>query len=87
MAKKLVAACENLGLDRASSWPMNLLAQPRARIEIGGTVTNYLSRPATEEEITRNMVRLTDMWPAHDSHMKAHGVRKVFVFEPMTAQS
>jgi deazaflavin-dependent oxidoreductase (nitroreductase family) len=85
--KNLVAACENFGLDTASSWPTNLLAEPKARIEIGGTVTNYLSRPATEEETTRNMARLIDMWPAHDSHMKAHGVRKVFVFEPVNPQS
>lgn len=43
--KNLVAVCENFGLDKASSWPYNLLADPRARIEIGGTAANYLSRP------------------------------------------
>ena len=34
--KNLVAACENFGLEAASSWPKNLLANPTARIEIGG---------------------------------------------------
>ena len=34
--KKLVAVCENFGLKTASSWPKNLLADPRARIEIAG---------------------------------------------------
>ena len=84
--KNLVAACENFGLEAASSWPKNLLADPKARIEIGGTAANYLSRPATEDEVARNMARLIAMWPAHDSHMDHSGVRHVIVFEPMDAQ-
>ena len=71
----------------ASSWPKNLLADPKARIEIGGTAANYLSRPATEDEVARNMPRLIEMWPAHDSHMEHNGVRHVIVFEPMGAES
>ena len=69
------------------SWPKNLLADPKARIEIGGTAANYLSRPATEEEVARNMPRLIEMWPAHDSHMEHNGVRHVIVFEPMDAKT
>ena len=84
--ENLVAACENFGLDKASSWPGNLLADPTARIEIGGAAANYLARPATADEVARNMARLIDMWPAHDSHMKTNGVRKVFVFEPTNGQ-
>jgi deazaflavin-dependent oxidoreductase (nitroreductase family) len=63
----LVAVCENFGLDTASSWPKNLLADPKARIEIDGSAATYLSRPASEEEAARNMPKLTDMWPAHDT--------------------
>ena len=85
--KNLVAACENFGLKAASSWPKNLLADPKARIEIGGTAANYLSRPATEHEIAHNMPRLIEMWPAHDSHMKHNGVRHVIVFEPIDAKT
>ena len=72
-----------LGLEAASSWPRNLLADPKARIEIEGTSATYLSRPATEEEVARNMPRLTEMWPAHDTYLKRSGVRQVFVFEPV----
>ena len=85
--KNLVAACENFGLEAASSWPKNLLADPRARIEIGGIAANYLSRLATEEEVAHNMPRLIEMWPAHDSHMERNGVRHVIVFEPADAQA
>ena len=85
--KNLVAVCENFGLDTASSWPMNLRADPKALIEIDGTTANYLSRPATDEEAARNMPRLIEMWPAHDTYVKRSGTRKVFVFEPVDAQT
>ena len=78
---------QNFGLKAASSWPKNLLADPKARIEIGGTAANYLSRPATEHEIAHNMPRLIEMWPAHDSHMEHNGVRHVIVFEPIDAKT
>jgi deazaflavin-dependent oxidoreductase (nitroreductase family) len=85
--KNLVAVCENYGLDKASSWPHNLLANPRARIEIGGTSANYMSRFATEEEVVKNMPRLTEMWPAMDTYFERTGIRKVFVFAPVDAET
>ena len=85
--KNLVAVCENFGLNKASSWPYNLLADPRARIEVGGTSANYMSRLATEEEVVRNMPKLTEMWPAMDTYFERTGIRKVFVFEPVDAQT
>jgi deazaflavin-dependent oxidoreductase (nitroreductase family) len=83
----LVVACENFGLDTASSWPRNLLADPRARIELGGTVADYLARNATEEEVAHNMSKLIGMWPAHDTYLKRSGARRVVVFEPVDAAS
>jgi deazaflavin-dependent oxidoreductase (nitroreductase family) len=85
--KNLFAVCENFGLDTASSWPKNLLADPRACIEIGGTTANYLSRPATEEEVARSMPRLVEMWPAHDTYLKRSGTRQVIVFEPVDGET
>lgn len=85
--KNLVAVCENYGLDKASSWPYNLLAEPRARIEAGGTSANYVSRLATEEEVVKYMPRLTEMWPALDTYFERTGIRKVFIFEPVDAQT
>ncbi len=82
----VIAVCENFGLDTASSWPYNLLADPRARLEIKGTAADYLARPATEEEVDRNMPKLIAMWPAHDTYAKRSGTRKVFVFEPVSAR-
>lgn len=84
--RNLVAACENFGLEAASSWPKNLLADPKARIEIKGTTRSYLSRPATEEEVARNMPKLLEMWPAHDTYLKRSGARHVIVFQPTDAE-
>jgi deazaflavin-dependent oxidoreductase (nitroreductase family) len=84
--KNLVAVCENFGLAAASSWPKNLLADPKARIEIGGTTRRYLSRPATDDEVARNMPRLLEMWPAHDTYFRRSGARHVIVFEPMDSK-
>jgi hypothetical protein len=61
--------------------------RPTARIEISGTATNYLSRPATEAEIARNMPRLIDMWPAHDTYLQRSGTRHVIVFAPVDAEA
>ena len=85
--KNLVAACENFGLETTSSWPKNLLADPKARIEIDGTTANYLSRAGTEEEIARNMPKLIEIWPAHDTYLKRSGTRHVIVFEPVDAET
>jgi deazaflavin-dependent oxidoreductase (nitroreductase family) len=83
--KNLVAVCEDFGLETASSWPKNLLADPTARVEIDGVVASYLSRPATAEEADRNMPKLVEMWPAHDTYVKRSGTRQVFIFEPVSA--
>ncbi|MDM4139299.1 MULTISPECIES: nitroreductase/quinone reductase family protein [Mycobacterium] len=85
--KNLVAVCENFGLEATSSWPRNLLADPKARIEINGATTNYLARPATEEEVAHNMPRLNQMWPAHDTYLQRSGTRHVIVFEPVDAET
>jgi deazaflavin-dependent oxidoreductase (nitroreductase family) len=79
----LVVGCENFGLQTASSWPINLRANPRAEIQIGGGRAPYEARPATEDEIDRNLPRLVAVWPAHDSYQRRSGVCHVFVFEPL----
>lgn len=83
--ENLVAACENLGLETASSWPKNLFANPAADIDIAGSAKRYLARLATGDEIERNMPKLVEMWPAHDTYLKRGGARYVFVFEPVDA--
>lgn len=80
--RNLVAACENFGLDKASSWPKNALAHPNVTVQIGRNVKGYRARLATDDEAARNVPLLVDMWPAHDTYRERSGQRYVFVFEP-----
>ena len=80
--EKVVAVSSNVGLKTAANWPQNLLADPRASIEISGIAADYRSRLATDEEVARYMPRLTEMWPTMDTYYERTGVRYVFVFEP-----
>jgi deazaflavin-dependent oxidoreductase (nitroreductase family) len=80
---KLVASCENFGLEKASSWPMNALAHPDVTVQIGTSVKDWRARLATDEEVARNMPLLVNLWPAHDTYRERSGRRYVFVFEPV----
>jgi deazaflavin-dependent oxidoreductase (nitroreductase family) len=77
----VVAACENFGLEKASNWPKNALANPNVTVQIGASVKQFRARLATDEEAARNMPRLVDIWPAHDTYRERSGQRYVFVFE------
>jgi deazaflavin-dependent oxidoreductase (nitroreductase family) len=80
--QNLVAACEDFGLEKASNWPKNILADPHVKVQIGKSLKEYWVRLATDEETTRNMPRLVDMWPAHNTYQERSGRRFVFVFQP-----
>ena len=75
--KNLVAVCENFGMDTASSWPYNLIADPNARLEIDGTAANCLSRPATEDEVGPQYAEADRDVASHDTYVKRSGTRKV----------
>lgn len=79
---KVIAVSMNVGRQTPASWPKNLLANPRARIEITGKSADYRSRLATADEEVRYLRMLTDMWPAMDTYFERTGVRYLFVFEP-----
>jgi len=85
--EKVVAVSSNVGRKTAANWPKNLLADPRASIEISGIAADYRSRLATDEEVARYMPRLTEMWPTMDTYYERTGVRNVFVFEPVDVKS
>ncbi|MGK5683366.1 nitroreductase/quinone reductase family protein [Actinoplanes sp. URMC 104] len=83
--ERLVAACENFGLQTASSWPFNLRAHPYATIQVGSRTGHYRARPATPDECDRYVPRLVADWPAHETYRRRSGVRHVFVFEPVAS--
>ncbi len=78
---RFVVSSENFGQERPASWPLNLEAEPRARVQVGKEVLACHARRATEDEVTRYWPRLVEMWPAHESYLRRSGVRHTFVLE------
>jgi deazaflavin-dependent oxidoreductase (nitroreductase family) len=78
----LAISCENFGQERAAAWPLNLEADPRAGVQIGGHSARYLARSATADEVERLWPRFVEIWPAHESYLERSGVRKMFILEP-----
>ncbi len=81
-AEKLVLTSENFGLERKAAWPRNLLANPKATVQIGRQTARYRSRPASEEEVERYWPRLLEVWPPLQTYLERSGERFVFVLEP-----
>jgi deazaflavin-dependent oxidoreductase (nitroreductase family) len=77
-----VVSSENFGQRRPAAWPLNLEAEPRARIQVGKETIPCRARRATREEVSRYWPRLVEEWPAHETYLRRSGVRHMFVLEP-----
>ena len=73
------------GGERANPWPLNLRAQPLARVQLGSQVRTYRARAATEAELERYWPQLLRVWPAYERFYRQGGRRSVFVLDPTTA--
>ena len=67
---------------RPAAWPLNLDADPRARVEVDGADIACRARRATDAEVERLWPRFVEVWPAHDTYRRRSGVRHMFVLEP-----
>jgi deazaflavin-dependent oxidoreductase (nitroreductase family) len=71
----------NPGFEGPNPWTLNLRAQPRARIQIGGRSRNVRARMASDQELARYWPRLTELWPAYQAFYDNGGERSVFILE------
>jgi deazaflavin-dependent oxidoreductase (nitroreductase family) len=51
-------------------WYTNLLAEPRARVQIMGDKFDVVARDATADEQPRLWKVMTDIWPAYDDYQQ-----------------
>jgi deazaflavin-dependent oxidoreductase (nitroreductase family) len=79
---RLVVSCENFGQERAAAWPLNLLADPRATVQIGAETMACRARLLGEDEAERYWPQLVEVWPAHETYRARSGARHTFVLEP-----
>jgi deazaflavin-dependent oxidoreductase (nitroreductase family) len=77
-----VVSSENFGQRRPAAWPLNLVADPRATVQVGSEVVHCRARLLDEEEADDYWPRLVEAWPAHETYRARSGARHTFVLEP-----
>jgi deazaflavin-dependent oxidoreductase (nitroreductase family) len=77
-----VVSSENFGQRRTADWPLNLVADPHATVQVGPTVLPCRARLLDEDEADRYWPRLVEVWPAHETYRARSGTRHTFVLEP-----
>ena len=81
--ERLVVAGSNWGRPGHPAWALNLMANPRARAQIGRDVRECRARDATTDERETLWPKLEQVWPAYDTYRKRAGREiHVFVLEP-----
>ena len=80
--ERFVVSSENFGQQRPAAWPLNLAADPRATVQVGGKTVECRGRLLDDGEADRYWPRLVELWPAHESYLARSGRRHTFVLEP-----
>jgi deazaflavin-dependent oxidoreductase (nitroreductase family) len=80
---RFVVSSENFGQQRPAAWPLNLVADPRATVQVGGDVVPCRARLLGDAEADAYWPRLVEIWPAHESYLARSGTRHTFILEPL----
>jgi deazaflavin-dependent oxidoreductase (nitroreductase family) len=70
----------NWGQQRQPAWALNLLADPRASVALGGRRIPVRAHLATGAERERLLALLLAMWPAYETYRQRAGDRELMVF-------
>ena len=65
---RFVVTSENFGQQRPAAWPLNLVADPRATIQVGAEVVPCQARLLDDAEADVYWPRMCEVWPAHESY-------------------
>lgn len=80
----LIVVAANWGQKQHPAWSGNLLATPRATVQIGRRTSEVEARLATEEETQRLWPMLLTVWPAWKDYRSRSGRDlRVFVLTPI----
>jgi deazaflavin-dependent oxidoreductase (nitroreductase family) len=79
---RFVVTSENFGQERPAAWPLNLVADPRATVQVGADVVPCRARLLDDAEADVYWPRMVEVWPAHESYRARSGQRHTFVLEP-----
>ncbi len=70
----------NWGQRRQPAWALNLVADPRALVTLGGRRLAVRAHLATGAERERLLALLLAMWPAYETYRQRAGDRELMVF-------
>ncbi len=80
---RYIVAGTNWGQAREPDWALNLLANPKAWVQVEGEGGAYRARVAGEDEERRLWPELQKIWPAYETYRERSGRKvNVFVLEP-----
>ena len=79
---RFVVSSEDFGQSRSAAWPLNLVADPRATVQVGAAVIACRARLLDDEEADRYWPKLVREWPAHEAYRARSGKRHTFLLEP-----
>ena len=82
--ERLAVAASNWGRKEHPRWSEDLLADPRALVEVGGSPPEERrARLATPREREKLWPRFLELWPAYAAYQRRCGRQiRVFVLEP-----
>ena len=75
----LAVAAMNLGGARDPAWALNLVAEPRARLTVGGEMVDVVARPAQGEEHARLWRRWLEVQPSAEA-LRREAAREIPIF-------
>jgi deazaflavin-dependent oxidoreductase (nitroreductase family) len=78
-----LVVASNWGQQQHPSWSANLLAEPKARIEVDGRKTAVTARLTEGAERQECWAAVTKVWPAYDTYeARSRRTLRVFTLEP-----
>lgn len=76
----------NFGQPHHPAWALNLLADPRATVEVGGNTVEVVARRSEGDERRRLFARFVAVWPDYASYVSRVGDARaihLFVLDPL----
>ena len=80
--RNFVISSENFGQRHPAGWPLNLDADPAAKVQVGAEIVTCSAKRLTDDEADRYWPRLVQAWPAHATYRRRSGERHTFVLTP-----
>src|SRR5947209_771777 len=66
--ERLVISSENFGQRRPAAWPLNLAANPHAKVQVGAETLACRARLLADDEADSYWPQLVRAWPAHETY-------------------